>query len=150
MKINYQNRKIMFKNNIPVDLGMLSLYLIPLSLYFIIYQNHLIKYVSYMFICISLIGIYESYLFYKKYNKQSYTLTLFLCIISLIIHLIPLYVLTKPDKYMKPDIYKYIIGFLSLFVVILLPYWPYITTRKYMLYQIIAIHIVLTLIYLKF
>jgi amino acid transporter len=56
-----------FKNIIKKKLSWL---LVPISLYIIFYKKELIKYFSYVFICIAIIGTLDTYLIYLTYSAK--------------------------------------------------------------------------------
>ncbi len=119
--------------------GMLSWLLIPLS-YLILYYKTYIKYFSYVFVVIAIIGIVESILLFEKYNY-------FLLIgASLILHAILLYPLTNIKKYLKLNISNIALAFLGIFTILNLPYWPYILSRTTIIIFSIIIYIFLFLI----
>lgn len=120
--------------------GMLSWLLIPLS-YIILYYKSYIKYFSYIFVVIAIIGIVETILLIKKYNY-------FLLIsASLILHAILLYPLTNIKKYLKLNISNIALAFLGIFTILNLPYWPYILPRSTFIILIILIYSFLFLLH---
>lgn len=119
--------------------GMLSWLLIPLS-YIILYYKTYIKYFSYTFVVIAIIGIVESILLIEKYNY-------FLLIsASLILHTILLYPLTNIKKYLKLNISNIALAFLGIIITLFLPYWPYILSRSTFIIFSIIIYIFLFLL----
>lgn len=119
--------------------GMLSWLLIPLS-YLILYYKTYIKYFSYTFVVIAIIGIVETILLIEKYNY-------FLLIsASLILHAILLYPLTNIKKYLKLNISNIALAFLGIIITLFLPYWPYILSRSTFIIFGIIIYIFLFLL----
>lgn len=119
--------------------GMLSWLLIPLS-YLILYYKTYIKYFSYVFVVVAIIGIIESILLFEKYNY-------FLLIgASLILHAILLYPLTNIKKYLKLNISNIALAFLGIITIFNLPYWPYILSRTTIIIFSIIIYIFLFLL----
>ena len=120
--------------------GRLSWLLIPLS-YLILYYKTYIKYFSYIFVVIAIIGIVETILLIEKYNY-------FLLIsASLILHAILLYPLTNIKKYLKLNITNIALAFLGIVTILYLPYWPYILPRSTIIIFSILIYIFLFLLY---
>ena len=120
--------------------GMLSWLLIPLS-YLILYYKTYIKYFSYIFVVIAIIGIVETILLIEKYNY-------FLLIsASLILHAILLYPLTNIKKYLKLNISNIALAFLGIVTILYLPYWPYILPRSTIIIFSIIIYSFLFLLY---
>lgn len=120
--------------------GMLSWLLIPLS-YLILYYKTYIKYFSYIFVVIAIIGIVETILLIEKYNY-------FLLIsASLILHAILLYPLTNIKKYLKLNITNIALAFLGIVTILYLPYWPYILPRSTIIIFSIIIYSFLFLLY---
>ena len=119
---------------------MLSWLLIPLS-YIILYYKSYIKYFSYAFVVIAIIGIVETILLIEKYNY-------FLLIsVSLILHAILLYPLTNIKKYLKLNISNIALAFLGIIITLFLPYWPYILSKSTIIIFSIIIYIFLFLLY---
>ena len=120
--------------------GRLSWLLIPLS-YLILYYKSYIKYFSYAFVVIAIIGIVETILLIEKYNY-------FLLIsASLILHAILLYPLTNIKKYLKLNISNIALAFLGIVTILYLPYWPYILPRSTIIIFAIIIYSFLFLLY---
>jgi len=119
--------------------GMLSWLLIPLS-YIILYYKTYIKYFSYIFILIAIIGIIETILLFKTYNY------LILMSLSILLHAILLYPLTNIKKYLKPNISNIALAFLGIIITLFLPYWPYILSRSTFIIFAIIIYIFLFLL----
>jgi len=88
---------------------MLSWLLIPLS-YIILYYKTYIKYFSYTFVVIAIIGIVETILLIEKYNYFLLIST------SLILHAILLYPLTNIKKYLKLNISNIALAFLGIII----------------------------------
>ena len=120
--------------------GMLSWLLIPLS-YIILYYKSYIKYFSYAFVVIAIVGIVDTILLIERYNY-------FLLIsASLILHAILLYPLTNIKKYLKLNISNIALAFLGIVTILYLPYWPYILPRSTIIIFSILIYIFLFLLY---
>jgi len=120
--------------------GRLSWLLIPLS-YLILYYKSYIKYFSYAFVVIAIIGIVDTILLIERYNY-------FLLIsASLILHAILLYPLTNIKKYLKLNISNIALAFLGIVTILYLPYWPYILPRSTIIIFSIIIYIFLFLLY---
>ena len=120
--------------------GMLSWLLIPLS-YLILYYKSYIKYFSYAFVVIAIVGIVDTILLIERYNY-------FLLIsASLILHAILLYPLTNIKKYLKLNISNIALAFLGIVTILYLPYWPYILPRSTIIIFSILIYIFLFLLY---
>jgi len=122
--------------------GQLSWVLIPISFYIIIYKKELIKYFSYVFICIAIIGTNNGYLFYLRYPEKN---KLFI-LASVILHLALLYPLINIQKYLQINYINYLLGIVGLIIFKILPYWPYIISRETIIYQSIIIYVILTFI----
>lgn len=120
--------------------GMLSWLLIPLS-FIILYYKTYIKYFSYAFVVIAIIGIVETILLIKKYNY------FILISVSLILHAILLYPLTNIKKYLKLNISNIALVFLGIIIIVFLLYWPYILPRSTFIIFATIIYIFLFLLY---
>ena len=120
--------------------GMLSWFFIPLS-YIILYYKTYIKHFSYIFIIIAFIGIIETILLLKTYNY------VILITSSMILHGILFYPLTNIKKFLKLNISNSILGFLAIFIVLYLPYWPYILSRNIFIILILLIYSFLFLLH---
>jgi len=128
-----------FKNIMKKKLSWL---LVPISLYIIFYKKELIKYFSYIFICIAIIGTIDSYLFYFKYPEKN---KLFI-LTSVILHLVLLYPLINIQEYLQINYINYLLGIVGFIIIKFLPYWPYIVSRETFIYQTIIIYVILTFI----
>ena len=122
--------------------GQLSWLLVPISLYILFYKKELIKYISYVFICIAIIGTLDSYLVYLKYPEVNILFTL----PSYIFHLALLYPFINRQEYLQINNINYLLGIIGLLIIKFLPYWPYILSRETMTYLIIIIYLILTFI----
>lgn len=120
--------------------GRLSWLLIPLSLYILYYKTY-IKYFSYLFIVIAIIGIVDTILLFEKYNY------FFLNSASIILHAILLYPLTNIKKYLKLNISNIILGLLGIIIIAFLPYWPYILYKVTVIKIMLLIYVFLFLLY---
>jgi len=108
--------------------------------YLILYYKTYIKYFSYAFVVIAIIGIVETILLFEKYNY-------FLLIsASIILHAILLYPLTNIKKYLKLNISNIALAFLGIIITLFLPYWPYILSRSTFIIFGIIIYIFLFLL----
>ena len=130
-----------FKN---IMIGQLSWVLIPISFYIIIYKKELIKYFSYVFICIAIIGtiINHSYLL----NEKNFIIRLLFILPSYILHLALLYPLINIQEYLQINYSNYLLGIIVLIIIKFLPYWPYLVSRVSMTYISIIIYFILTVI----
>ena len=122
--------------------GQLSWFLVPVSLYILLYKKELIKYISYVFICIAIIGTFDSYLVHLKYPEVNILFTL----PSYIFHLALLYPFINRQEYLQINNINYLLGIIGLIIIKFLPYWPYIVSRDTMTYLIIIIYFILTFI----
>ena len=140
MSFNIQNNKLYYKDlNIT---GQLSWILIPLSIYIIIYKKELIKYFSYIFIAIAILGSIEAfYITSILYNYYFYGLIL------IILHILLLYPLLNFKKYFKPNTINYVLTILGIIILKYLPYWPYELSREFMIYGLIINALLLRSIY---
>jgi hypothetical protein len=126
--------------------GQLSWVLVPISFY-IIYNKKYIKYFSYAFITIAIIGTIDTYLIYKyEFNNSNIILLIILGLIILL-HLILLYPLTNIKKYMEPNIIQYISCIFGILTSYFLPYWPYLISRTNVIISTIIIYSILMLLY---
>jgi len=111
------------------------LLLVPIAI-LIILQKKLIPYFSYIFLCIAIIGLIDTYLVYLK-NKNAYLIFILIAFL----HSILLYPLTNIKKYMKPNKINFLIILLGILIIIFLPYWPYELKKKTIVLLIILIYI---------
>ena len=142
MRIIFKDNNIFYYDYKVFD-GKLSLILIPLALIILIKFKSYIKYVSYIFICISIIGIIDSYLYYLEDNRL-----LLLILFVVLFHSILLYPLKDIKKYFEPSIINLIFFIFSLIIVYYMPYWPYKLTKINVYYLLIGIHIILLCYYI--
>ena len=133
--------------------GQLSWILVPIS-FFIIYNKKYIKYFSYAFIAIAIIGTIDTYLIYKYFFNDSvmrYNITnsiIFIIIgFSMLLHLVLLYPLINIKKYMEPNIIQYICCIFGVLTTYFLPYWPYLISRTNVIKTTILIYTISTLLY---
>jgi hypothetical protein len=126
--------------------GQLSWVLVPIS-FFIIYHKKYIKYFSYAFITIAIIGTIDTYLIYKYEFNNSNTIIHIILGIIILLHLILLYPLTNIKKYMEPNIIQYIGCIFGIITSYYLPYWPYLISRTNVIITIIIIYTILFLLY---
>lgn len=138
-----------FNNNNAVSImdGRLSWGLLPLSLYIIIFKSEFVKYFSYIFISIALIGSIETYVFFTKYYKDNLITTSIICVLSWIFHLVLLYPFSDVKKYMSKHIINYFWGIIGIFIGLYLPYWPYLISRETFITYLIIIYGILSLLY---
>lgn len=126
--------------------GQLSWVLVPISFY-IIYNKKYIKYFSYAFITIAIIGTIDTYLIYKYEFNNSNTIIHIILGIIILLHLILLYPLTNIKKYMEPNIIQYISCIFGILTSYFLPYWPYLISRTNVIISTIIIYSILMLLY---
>ena len=127
--------------------GQLSWILVPVA-FFIIYNKKYIKYFSYAFITIAIIGTIDTYLVYKYYFNSSISSILIVILgLAIVLHLILLYPLTNIKKYMQPSIIQYIFCIFGVLTSYLLPYWPYLISRTNVAITTILIYLASTLLY---
>jgi TRAP-type uncharacterized transport system fused permease subunit len=125
--------------------GELSYMLFVVALTIMFFYKDIIKYISYVCLCINVIGIYISYLNAIEYNLIA------IMIGGILSHMIFLYPLINIKKYFKPNFIQFLLIILGLFIIYFLPYWPYkVITRTTMSYMLVTIYILLILIYCYF
>ena len=129
------------KTYIKKKYGQLSWILVPISLLIIFYKKELIKYFSYIFLCIAIIGTIDTYLVQLKYSK----INLFI-LLSYIFHLLLLYPLINIKEYIQINNTNYLLGIIALLIINYLPYWPYVLTRDTITSLIFIIYSILTFI----
>ena len=123
--------------------GQLSWGLVPISLYIIFYKKELIKYISYIFICIAIIGTLDTYLVYSKYFAE---LNFLFILLSYIFHLSLLFPFVNIQEYLQINYINYLLGVIALIIIKFLPYWPYLVSRNSMIYMVLIIYFLLTVI----
>ena len=123
--------------------GQLSWVLVPISLYIIFYKKELIKYISYIFICIAIIGTIDTHLIYLKYFAK---VNFLFILLSYIFHLALLFPLINIQEYLQINYINYLLGIIGLIIIKFLPYWPYLVSRVSMTYLSIIIYLILTFI----
>jgi len=133
------NNEVFFKH---IKKGQLSWLLVPISLYIIFYKKELIKYFSYIFLCIAIIGTIDTYLVYLKYPKVN----LLFILPSYIFHLALLFPLINIQEYLQINNINYLLGIIGLIIIKFLPYWPYVLTRDTITSLIFIIYSILTFI----
>jgi hypothetical protein len=126
--------------------GQLSWVLVPIA-FFIIYNKKYIKYFSYAFISIAIIGIIDTYLIYKYVFNNSNTIITIILGFTILLHLILLYPLTNIKKYMEPNIIQYICCLFGVITTYFLPYWPYLISRTNVIITTIIIYSTSILLY---
>ena len=104
------------KTYIKKKYGQLSWILVPISLLIIFYKKELIKYFSYIFLCIAIIGTIDTYLVQLKYSK----INLFI-LLSYIFHLLLLYPLINIKEYIQINNTNYLLGIIALLIINYLP-----------------------------
>lgn len=140
MNFYIKNNNIYYEDYKILD-GRLSLVLVPVAI-LIILNKKLIKYFSYIFLCIALIGIIDSYLEYERNKKL-----LFIITIAILFHGILLYPLLNIKKYLKPNLSNLVIGIIGILIIYFLPYWPYAISKKNMMLLIPVIYILSYILY---
>ena len=140
MNIYIKNNNIYYEDY-KINDGRLSLFLVPIAL-LIIYNKKLIKYFSYIFLCIGFIGLIDTYLEHLKY-KNAYLIFILIALL----HSLLLFPLTNIKKYMKPNIINFLLGLIGILIIIFLPYWPYELSRKLMIYIIIIVYTMSLILY---
>ena len=140
MNFYIKNNNIYYEDYKILD-GRLSLVLVPLAI-LIILNKKLIKYFSYIFLCIALIGIIDSYLEYKRNKKL-----LFIITFSILFHGILLFPLLNIKKYLKPNLSNLALGIIGILIIYFLPYWPYVISKKNMMLLIPVIYILTYILY---
>jgi hypothetical protein len=126
--------------------GQLSWVLVPVA-FFIIYNKKYIKYFSYAFITIAIIGTIDTYLVYKYVFIDSNSIITIILGLAIVLHLILLYPLTNIKKYMQPSIIQYIFCIFGVLTSYLWPYWPYLISRTNVAITTILIYLASTLLY---
>jgi len=119
----------------------LSWILIPLSIYLYYKYSYAKPIIFNTMICISLIGILNTVRVKKLLNSYLYYL-------SLLFHLILLFILKDFMKYGYLNKFSVILMLLSILIIYYLPWWPYPkTNKKEIIKQIVFINIILYSIY---
>jgi hypothetical protein len=126
--------------------GQLSWVLVPVA-FFIIYNKKYIKYFSYAFITIAIIGTIDTYLVYKYVFIDSNSIITIILGLAIVLHLILLYPLTNIKKYMQPSIIQYIFCIFGVLTSYLWSYWPYLISRTNVAITTILIYLASTLLY---
>jgi hypothetical protein len=130
--------------------GQLSWVLVPIA-FFIIYNKKYIKYFSYAFITIAIIGTIDIYLAYKyHFNSTTSTILIVILGLAMVLHLILLYPLINIKKYMQPNITQYIFCVFGVLTSYLWPYWPYLISRTNVALTTVLIYLASTLLYFSF
>ena len=140
MNFYIKNNNIYYEDYKILD-GRLSLVLVPLAI-LIILNKKLIKYFSYIFLCIAIIGIIDSYLEYERNKKL-----LFIITFSILFHGILLFPLLNIKKYLKPNLSNLALGIIGILIIYFLPYWPYVISKKNMMLLIPVIYILTYILY---
>lgn len=121
--------------------GQLSLRLLMLLSIIFFFNKNFLKYISYASLSIPVIGNYEGYLTYKKYNLIG------LFFGSILIHMLFLYPLINLKKYFKPNFLQFLMIILGLCIIYFLPYWPYSIPRKTMAIMLLFTYVYFTVMY---
>ena len=122
--------------------GELSYMLFVVAVTIMFFYKNIIKYISYVCLCINVIGIYISYLNALEYNLIG------VMIGGTLSHMIFLYPLINIKKYFEPNLIQFLLIIAGLFIIFYFPYWPYkVMTRTTMSYMLVTIYILLMLIY---
>jgi hypothetical protein len=136
--------------------GQLSWVLVPIS-FFIIYNKKYIKYLSYAFIAIAIIGTIDTYLVYKYLFNDSVmiynitnTIIVIILVFTMLLHLVLLYPLINIKKYMQPNIIQYICCIFGVLTTYYLPYWPYFISKTNVIKLTILIYTISSLLYLYY
>lgn len=120
--------------------GQLSWALVPLAFLFL-YSGKYIEYFSYIFVYISLIGIFDTIVFLN--STKCYLFTIF----SVLFHSFLLLPLLNFDKNFKPNVIHLFFLLLAHYIINNLYYWPYYLDRDTFLFVLYVIHIILLLSY---
>jgi UDP-N-acetylmuramyl pentapeptide phosphotransferase/UDP-N-acetylglucosamine-1-phosphate transferase len=140
MNFYIKNNNIYYEDYKIFD-GRLSLALVPIAV-LIILNKKFIKYFSYIFLCIALIGIVDSYLEYERNKKL-----LFIITFAILFHGILLYPLINIKKYLKPNLCNLALGIIGIFIIYFLPYWPYAISKIHMILSIPVIYFLTMILY---
>ena len=124
MNIYIKNNNIYYEDYKILD-GRLSLFLIPIAILIILHKK-LVKYFSYIFLCIAIIGLIDTYFVYFKYKNA-----FLIFILIAFLHSLLLFPLTNIKKYMKPNKINLLLGLFSILIITFLPYWPYELKNNY-------------------
>tara|TARA_B100001778_G_scaffold318763_1_gene307603 strand:- start:120 stop:557 length:438 start_codon:yes stop_codon:yes gene_type:complete len=140
MNFYIKNNNIYYEDYKIFD-GRLSLALVPIAV-LIILNKKFIKYFSYIFLCIALIGIVDSYLVYERNKKL-----LFIMTFAILFHGILLYPLINIKKYLKPNLLNLALGIIGISIIYFLPYWPYEISKIHMILLIPVIYLLTFILY---
>ncbi len=140
MKFYIKNNNLYYYDYLITD-RQLSLILIPIALV-IIYNKTFIKYFSYIFIYIAVIGMIDNYFKFKKHNLY------FIFFSIIFLHALLLYPLINIKKYLVPSFINFLIGLLAIIIIIYLPFWPYTLKRSIFIKILIITYILLTLLHI--
>ena len=140
MIISFKNNNMYYYDYKIFD-GELSPFLLILFFIILFFYKDIFKYISYSCIAISIIGIYDSYLRYKKYNLIG------ILIYGLIFHLLFIYPLIDFKKYFKPNYIQFFILIFALTIINFMPRWPYLISRKLMTIILFSVYLVLIIGY---
>lgn len=140
MTFKFINNNIYYKN-FKIFNFELSLLLVPLLIIIILYFKKYINYFSNIFLAIFICGIIDSYV-----KSLIYSLPVILYA-NIIFHSFGLYPLVNFKKYFKPNVVNFLLGILTILIIIFLPYWPYDVNRFIFIISIILIYVFTTTIY---
>jgi len=140
--LTIKNNNLYYYNYLITD-KQLSLFLVPIGLLIILNKNY-IKYFSYIFFYIAVIGTLDT--IYKFTKHKLY----FILVSTLIFHLVLLYPIINFKKYFKPRLFHIIITLLALLIIYYLPFWPYYLSKKIFAFVLIISHLLLYFLYINF
>tara|TARA_B100001175_G_scaffold273389_1_gene247050 strand:- start:262 stop:693 length:432 start_codon:yes stop_codon:yes gene_type:complete len=141
MYFNIKNNKLYY-DDYEIFAGRLSWALVPISIFIILHEKF-VKDCSYIFMCIALIGILDSYLEYKRNNKLLLNI-----ILAILFHGILLYPLINIKKYLKPNLSNLVLGIIGILIIYFLPYWPYLVSKTDMILLIPVIYFLTMILYI--
>ena len=136
MQIVIKNNNLYYKNY-RVYNGELSPILRIIILIIIFFNRDLIKYFSYTSIFIFIAGSIDSYFRYKKYKMID------IFVFGVLTHSMFLFPLIDFNYYFKPNIFQLFVLLFTVFVIYIMPYWPYLISKKSMLVILVVTHIIL-------
>ena len=139
MNIYIKNNNIFYEDYKILD-GSLSFIIVPIAIVLIL-QKYLIKYFSYIFLCVAIIGSIDAYYRYVIYEY------FWFFSIGGFLHLLLLYPLINIKKYMKPNKINFLVGLLGIIILTFLPYWPYELKKTTMIMLTVLIYILSFFLY---
>ena len=133
------NNNIFYKDYKILD-GSLSFILLPIAI-LIIFHKKLVKYFSYIFLCIAIIGTIDSYYRFIIYK--------YFCFFTFIafLHLTLLFPLINIKEYLIPNLSNLVFGIFGILIIFFLPYWPYALSRKQIMLLIPLIYLFTYILY---